>query len=226
MIAAQPEIMDRLRNETAEAHQRAEANPLEQALFRGTLPADGFRSYLEQRYCLHAVLDAAVRDLVESDARLCGLIPEALYQTPNLLSDLAFWNSKPSAIQPLPATNSFIDWVKSPAGKVNLSLLGAYYVFEGSKNGSRMLARVLALAYKLSDGRGLRFMDPHGADQRTLWQEFKNRMNAIEFSASEMDAMVASAKQAFDAIFAIDTEIWNRLQIGSKSACCGGACHA
>ncbi len=224
MSPANVEIMDRLRNETADAHRIAESNPLEQALFRGSLPTAGFVAYLQQRFCIHRVLDRSVETLVKSNARFDGLIPDCLWQTPHLLADLEYWNSKPSEIRPLPATATYCDWLEQRTQEVRCGLLGAYYVFEGSKNGSRMLARVLSLAYSIRDGRGLRFMDPHGSEQRTLWHDFRARMNAVGFSSAEKDEMVDAAKNTFAAIHEIDTEIWNSSQ--TAQACCGGACRA
>lgn len=224
MIPSNLEIMARLRDETADAHRAAESNPLEQGLFRGALPVPGFVAFLEQRYCVHRVLDEAVGALVKSQPRFAGLIPEALWQTPNLLSDLEFWNARLAEIRALPATAAYCEWVNSNAAKVSCRLLGAYYVFEGSKNGARMLSRVLALAYTLNDGRGLRYMDPHGPEQRTIWNDFRIRMNAIAFSQTEMDEMVEAAKYTFSAVHAIDTEIWSSLK--SAHSCCGGACRA
>lgn len=224
MSQANVEIMDRLRNETADAHRVAESNPLEQALFRGSLPTPGFVAYLQQRFCIHRVLDRAVESLVKSNQRFDGLIPDSLWQTPNLLADLQYWNSDPSEIRALPATAAYCAWLEQQARAVRCGLLGAYYVFEGSKNGSRMLARVLSLAYTIRDGRGLRFMDPHGSEQRTLWHDFRARMNAVGFTSAEKDEMVEAAKHTFAAIFEVDTEILNSSQ--SAQACCGGACRA
>jgi heme oxygenase len=205
------DIMGRLREETAADHKAAESNPLEQALFRGGLPLEGFVRYLEQRCLVHESLDAAVARLVETEPRLRGLVPAELLQTPNLRADLEHFARKSSEILPTPGTAKYLKLLNTWSTGVNSTIWGAYYVFEGSKNGARILARTIGGAYGLHDGRGLRYLDPHGAAQRQLWQDFRARMNAIEWSATEADAIVDAARATFRAVGEIDMEIWTSI---------------
>lgn len=204
------DLMGRLREETAADHKQAESNPLEQALFRGALPREGYIRYIEQRFLVHETLDAAVLRLIESDSRFAGLLPAELLQTPNLRADLAHFGRKEAELMPTPGTASFLKLLNSWSAGVRSPLWGAYYVFEGSKNGARILARTLGTAYGLN-GAGLRYLDPHGAAQRQLWQDFRTRMNAIEWSAAEADAIVDAARQTFRAVGQIDMEIWTSI---------------
>lgn len=212
MTTTQSGIMDRLREETADAHRRAESNPLEQALFRGAIPRAAFVKYLEQRICIHRELDTLVRELTVQDSRLRALVPDDHYQTPNLEADLRFFGANPANVAAFKSTANFCRQLDAWSSGVRCALLGAYYVFEGSKNGARMLARGLAAAYNLKNGEGLRYMDPHGAEQRPLWQAFRERMNAIDFSNVERDEMVRAATTTFNAVFEVDNEIWSRVE--------------
>lgn len=211
MTTAAMDIMGRLREETAADHKTAESNPLEQALFRGALPLDGFVRYLEQRYLVHETLDASVARLVETEPRLRGLVPADLLQTPNLRADLDHFARKSAEIMPTPGTAKYLKLLNTWSAGDNSAIWGAYYVFEGSKNGARILARIVGGAYGLAAGPGLRYLDPHGAEQRQLWQDFRTRMNAIEWTPAEADTIVDAARQTFRAVGEIDMEIWNAI---------------
>lgn len=200
-------IMDRLRNETATHHQRAESRAYEQALFQGTLPRPLYVAGLSQRFLMHEALEQRVRELIAARPALAPIVPEALLQTPNLRADLRHFDVAPESLRPTAATRRFIAAVNAAARDNPLALLGFYYVFEGSKNGARILAGRVKQAYALGDSDGSRYLDPHGAQQRPLWQEFKQQMDAAGFGPADQDAMVAAAKLTFDCIAELDDEV-------------------
>ena len=105
--------------------------------------------------------------------------------------------------------------VRAAADQNPMSLLGVYYVFEGSKNGARFVAKRIAPALGVGEAGGLRYLDPHGDEQRTLWREFKARMDNAGFSPTDQDAMVSAAKMTFDAVSAIDDELHQRIAASS-----------
>lgn len=201
-----PTIMQRLREETAEHHKRAEARPLEQALVRGGVSRDAFIEYLSQRYLIHKALDAAVMGLVARDARLRGLVSAELLQEPNLRADLEWFGAAVDVIAPRRSTSRLIADMRDWAACDPIALLGAYYVFEGSKNGARYICKGLMRGLGLTPGSGTRYLDPHGEAQRELWMAFKARMDAIAFTPAECDAMVRAAAQTFDRIGELDDE--------------------
>lgn len=211
MTTSTIDVMGRLREETADDHKAAESNPLEQALFRGSLPLDGYVRYLEQRFLVHEALDAAVARLCETQPRFNGLVPTELLQTPNLRDDLKHFGRNAAEVMPTPAAAGYLKLLHRWSAGVQSSLWGAYYVFEGSKNGARILARIIGGAYRLGDGQGMRYLDPHGAQQRQLWQDFRVRMNAVDWTPAEADEIVEAARQTFRAISEIDSEIWSSI---------------
>ncbi len=204
-----PGIMTRLRTETAEQHHHAEARPLEQALISGRVSKELYRDYLAQRYLIHRTLDTHAIALARRDARLAGIVTEELLQTPNLLADLEFLRASPDEIAPRRATEALLTDLNRTAAELPAALLGHYYVFEGSKNGARFIAKGLRHGLGLHDGRGMRYMDPHGERQRELWQQFKAAMDAVAFSEIECDAIVAAAGRAFDRIAELDDETYS-----------------
>lgn len=211
----QSDIMSRLRAETHAEHKLAEGSEFEQALVSGRVSRPTFIAYLQQRQLIHAALDPAVTALAVGQSRFDGLIPPELLQTANLAADLEFFGASNGATA-LPPTADFVKEIELLGENRCASLLGIYYVFEGSKNGARYIARAVQRSLALTPPDGLRYLDPHGPAQRDLWTAFKERMNAIEFTNVEQDLMVNAAKRAFVAVRAVDSAIWNRVSAESE----------
>ena len=203
--AAPTGIMGRLKAETAEQHAVAEAKPLEAALIGGSIAHDQYKEYLAQRWLIHRELEAATDRVLDEDHRLSGLGLPGLYQTANLEADLAYLGVDTATIKPLKGSENLVGTIRNaPSPAV---LMGIYYVFEGSKNGARFIARSLGKAWGKTDLEGMKYLDPHGEAQRGLWLKFREDMNAIDWSPEEQDAMVKAAQDTFDAISALDDEI-------------------
>jgi heme oxygenase len=203
-----PSIMTRLKDSTWPQHQHAEGRPLEQALIQGRLPRELFVRYLEQRLLLHEPLERHLLALRHSDPRLTPILLDELLQSDNLRRDLAALGSSATRIRPCAATQKLVASFARIASDQPIANLGAYYVFEGSKNGARFIARAIAGAYRLAPGPGLLYLDPHSERQRPLWASFKAAMDATAFEATEADAMVAAAQHTFECISELDDELY------------------
>ena len=197
--------MDRLKEETAHHHAIAEAKPLEGSLIGGTISDGHYRQYLAQRWVIHSVLEAATDALLARDQRLSALDLPPLYQTANLEGDLSHAGVDVAGIEPLPGAAALLALIENADSAA--PLMGIYYVFEGSKNGARFVARSLGRAWGRSDGEGLRYFNPHGDRQRELWQKFRRDMNTIAWSGWEQDQMVEAAKVTFETVSALADEI-------------------
>jgi heme oxygenase len=209
--------MSRLREETQPHHTHAESRPLEQALAHGQISPALYAAYLAQRLPIHARLEAHMRQLAARDARFGRFLSDDLYQEANLKRDLEHLQRHleahappvpPAAQPPLPAATHLLATLEQAAADHPVALLGAYYVFEGSKNGGRYIARSIARSLGLQPGPGLLYLDPHGEEQRARWLSFRSAVDAEEWTTPEMDAAVAMAKQTFDAISNLDDELW------------------
>ena len=198
-------IMGRLKAETAEQHAIAESKPLEAALVAGSIAHDQYKQYLAQRWLIHRELEGATDRVLDEDHRLAHLGLPGLYQTANLEADLAHLGIDTASIKPLKGAQNLVDTIRNaPSPAV---LMGIYYVFEGSKNGARFIARALGKAWGKTDLEGMKYLDPHGEAQRGLWMKFREDMNAIDWSSEEQNVMVKAAQDTFDAISALDDEI-------------------
>jgi heme oxygenase len=197
-------IMARLKAGTAAQHAVAESKPLEAALIEGSIGQAQYQKYLAQRWLIHRELEAATDRALKTDARLASLHLPSLYQTKNLESDLAKLQTDLPSIQPLPGATHLIREIRQATPS---TLMGIYYVFEGSKNGARFIAKALAKAWGLSDTTSFRYLDPHGEEQRSLWMKFRSDMDGIAWTPNEKDWMVKAAQATFDAISSLDDAI-------------------
>lgn len=211
-------IMARLREETWPQHQKAESQPVEQALASGRLSLQDFVRYLSQRYFIHRALESGLRNLCESRPDLRPVIDENLFQETNLVADLKHFGQEATAAAALPATLALVGWLERAAREDAVALLGCNYVLEGSKNGARFIAKRMSATHGLKRDTGLAYLDPHGEAQRPLWQDYKSRMDACNFSPDEQDRIIAAARQMFDAISAIDAEHYAQMSHPTPAA--------
>jgi heme oxygenase len=193
-------IMARLKAGTAAQHAVAESKPLEAALIEGSIGRAQYEKYLSQRWLIHRELEAATDRALRTDRRLASLGLPSLYQTKNLESDLAHLQSNLKSIRPLPGATNLIQEIQKATPS---TLMGIYYVFEGSKNGARYISKSLAKAGQTA----LRYLDPHGEQQRPLWMKFRADMDSISWTPTEQDQMVKAAQATFDAISSLDDAI-------------------
>jgi heme oxygenase len=193
-------IMARLKAGTAAQHAVAESKPLEAALIEGSIGRAHYEKYLSQRWLIHRELEAATDRALRTDNRLTSLSLPSLYQTKNLEADLSHLQSNLGSIRPLPGATNLIQEIQKAAPA---TLMGIYYVFEGSKNGARYISKSLAKAGQTA----LRYLDPHGEQQRPLWMKFRADMDAISWTPTEKDQMVKAAQATFDAISSLDDAI-------------------
>lgn len=208
LTTATESVMRRLRDETAALHQHAESRALEQAMVTGTVSREVYSEVLSQRLLIHAALEKHIRALAQRDSRIALIIRETLFQENNLRQDLAVLGVDATTIVPRKATRALVAEIQRLGAEDPLSLLGIYYVFEGSKNGARYIARKLRPALGLQPGPGALYLDPHGEQQRPYWEEFKKAVDQAGFSATEADGMVAAAKITFEMIAALDDEMY------------------
>jgi heme oxygenase len=197
-------VMARLKAGTAAQHAVAESKPLEAALIEGSIGQAQYLKYLSQRWCIHRELESATDRALTRDFRLASLGLPSLYQTKNLEADLAHLQANLKSIDPLFGATNLIQEIQKSAPA---TLMGIYYVFEGSKNGARFIAKAMAKAWGKADTTDFRYLDPHGEAQRGLWMKFRSDMDAIPWTPSEQDQMVKAAQSTFEAISSIDDAI-------------------
>ncbi len=198
------DIMTRLRDETADLHQRAESQTFQQRMFQGALSRPEYSAWLGQMWLVHRALEAALESVRDGDARFTAVGPHHS-KVGRLAEDLAAVGaSRPG---PLPATARLLARIEAAAREEPLRLLGYHYVLEGSTNGNRILARRLLPALGLEAATAGRYLDPYGDRQREVWARFKAEMQEVAFSPAEQDLLVDAARELFAAIAELSGEL-------------------
>ncbi|TVQ33146.1 MAG: biliverdin-producing heme oxygenase [Phycisphaeraceae bacterium] len=199
-----PTVMELLKASTQDLHDAAENHEFQRDMFKGKISREAYAAYLGQMLLVHRTLEGRLTD-VRSEVPVIGrIVASHQYQAPYLLEDLAFLDVDPDSISPTPATKAIIERI----GRASpLALLGMHYVLEGSNNGSRYIAVNIRKAFDLQPGRGDRYLDPYGEDQRQHWAAFKRDMDAEVFTDEQQETLVAAAREMFEAISHISEDL-------------------
>lgn len=199
-------VMDRLRTETRDLHDRAEGREFQGRLVKGAIDRDLYARWLGQMLLVHRALEAPLREACLGDPRFAAVQAEQ-YQEPYLLADLIYLGFDTATIEPLPATSRLIADIEKAAHDDPLQLLGFHYVMEGSNNGNRFIVRAIGPSLRIDRGSGARYLDPYGDEQPAKWKQFKQDMNAVGFERDQADRLVAAARRMFEGVAEISDEL-------------------
>ena len=196
-------IMETLKEATAEQHRDAERRRLQRELVSGQVPPKVYAAWLGQMLLLHRALGEEIGRRRETEPAL-RIVQDDGRHVANLRADLAALGATSDAIEPLPATREAAAAIAAAGARDPVALLGYNYVLEGSMNGNRFIAR--ALAPRLP-APATAYLDPYGESQRSVWQAYRERMNALPWDTARADAVVAAARELFRRIGALSDEI-------------------
>ena len=200
-------IMLRLKTSTQARHDATENGDFNRELVHGRLPLDQYVESIAQLFLIHARLESHLRRHQSSLPPIASVVTDYQFQEPYLRNDLTWFHRRPGEIQPLKSTANFIAEIDRIAAERPLALLGIHYVFEGSNNGSRHIAKAIRRAYNLTGLDGTHYLDPYGEDQKPRWQAFKDAMNAQTFTEADIAAIVEAAGKTFDAVMELHREL-------------------
>lgn len=192
-----------LKGRTADHHHRAERSEFQRQMVSGRLARTEYVRWLGQMVIVHQALERAFGDR-RLPARLAGLMTARRQRTPDLLRDLEHFSSAAGAA--LPATAAFASIIDAWGSVGGAELAGVLYVFEGSTNGGRHIARGVRRGYALGDNGGTAFLDPYGEAQGEQWVEFKAALDDA-VTGEDLPAVIAGAEAAFDAVAQIGGEL-------------------
>jgi len=200
-------IMDTLKAETLDHHQRAEQHPFQRAQASGTLAREQYIANLGQMMLINRELTARLRALAATDPRAAAVIREHQFRAADFAADLRHLGGDPDGVRALPEVGAALGEMRAMADAAPLAALGMHYVLEGSTNGGQYIAKGVRRAYGLQGQDGTRALDPYADRQRPLWAEFKASMNAASFTADETRDLLAGARWMFDAISLVGTAV-------------------
>lgn len=193
-------LADMLREQTKDAHARAEKHPVQARLVKGEATRADYAAWLGQMHHLWRAVDAATAKLAARDARVAAIVRPYHPHAHRVAVDLAFLGHAPADFPTVPAASDFSMWLNIAAANADPAVLGAWYVLEGSANGGRFIAKAVSRSLNLPGPQGLTALDPHGDSQRERWAAWKADLDAQAWKGHERDAVIAAAARTFDAI--------------------------
>ena len=196
----------KLREGTQELHDQAEAGNLQDKMVNGTLSKEEFAAFIAQMKIVHAALEPALSSASTNDSRIAKIFDDDHIRIDKIQQDLVDleWEGD---ITPLPATERFVNYVHEKIDNNPIALIGVLYVEEGATNGNKYISKKLIPALGLEEGKALGFLDPHGDEQRTKWNRFKETLNELDLSEEEEATCVESAQETFRMIMNISSEL-------------------
>jgi heme oxygenase len=184
--STRPPILDRLKQETREAHERLEADL---GLLDAPLSRDRFVRVLERFWGFHCIWEPAVARALHDDLFLGPRL-----KLRHLEADLTALGRSHDEISRLP--RCFEAAQLAPLPRRPAAALGSLYVLEGSTLGGKIISRALKGASWLPRG-GLGYFDPYGSHTGQMWQDFWDYTAARSTPAADAE-MAAAASATFE----------------------------
>jgi heme oxygenase len=201
-----------LREGTSQQHQAAEGGALQKALMAGALSRSAYAESLAQQWIVYRELESLLRSLSPKVASLRSLLGDEHCHAKDLAADLRHFGREPESAVANAATEAFLKKLRDTASSNPDALVGAFYVFEGSMNGGRHIARRVRQAYGLDaeSREGTLSLDPYGADQPARWAAFKEGLDRLSLGGAGEAAVVAFAQATFKAIGDISNAVFEK----------------
>lgn len=201
-------IGDRLKDENAELHTRAEKAPLQAALVQGRLSREGYAALLGQMLFVHRAVEEVIDSARARHAGIGAIVSQSQHKSHLVEQDLEALGVDAAALAPMDSTARVVSMIRERGRAHPEVAFGLHYVLEGANNGNQFIARVIQRTYAFEGSSGTRSLDPYGSRQREVWGAFKQSLNAQVFTDAERDRMVDGAKAMFQAIIDISEELW------------------
>lgn len=206
MTTTQMNIMDVLKERTAEQHRRAEQSPFMRGLVSGKVNREGYARWLGQMMHVHAALEGEIVAHRATEPRL-AVASDEQFGAQRLCADLVALGVDPASVKPLAGAGALAERVRAAAKACPVALLGSHYVLEGSKNGNTYIAKALRRTLELAPGAGDSYLDPYGEQQRARWAAFREAMGGQEYSENDAAAVLEAACAMFDGITELNEEL-------------------
>jgi heme oxygenase len=188
-----------LREALQASHDQIEQTPFAMALARGQVRTVDYTLALGQLRRIHGVLEEALG----REPELAELFRPPMRRLAALDRDLEFWNVNLAELPCLAETDRLVEQLRVWSGRSAWHLLGALYVFEGSRMGSQVLVRPVAAALGVEprEGQGVDYHAEGAADQTRAWRAFKTQLDALILPSEHVAAVVAGACRAMDLLY-------------------------
>ncbi|XP_037112555.1 heme oxygenase 1a [Syngnathus acus] len=206
------DLSEQIKEATKENHVRAENTELMLSYQRGQVKLPQYKLLLCSLHEIYKVLEEELDKNCSHPAVAPIYFPQELARLEYLENDLEYflgpdWRGK--VIVPA-ATHRYTQRLRE-IGKKNPELLvaHAYTRYLGDLSGGQVLGKITQKSLKLSGNEGLSFFFFPGVSSPNRFKQlYRSRMNAIELTEDEREAVLKEAVQAFE----FNTEVFDDLQ--------------
>lgn len=174
-------LLDRLRSETKEEHQRLEE---ELDLLRPDLSLDAYVRLLSRFYGFYRPWEEKVASV---GAQLLPDFAARQVKVSMLIADLSYFGL---AYKALPLCHDLPKWDRAAGA------LGALYVTEGATLGGQLISRHVRRTFGLPEGKGYTFFCSYADRVGPMWTVFRDALLRYSSPAAD-DDIVEGASQTF-----------------------------
>jgi heme oxygenase (biliverdin-producing, ferredoxin) len=179
-------------------HAQIDRSPMAAALVSGQIDRDAYGLLLGAMFDLHTAFEEA---LAEADKLPAMYKAPSFHRADDIQRDLIALGF--SEIEPTPeAVMDMILAIREWPAESPWKLLGALYVFEGSRMGSLVMAKSLARAFGLAPtpGAGLDYHLAGAATRPQTWMGFRASVNALQLGEADAADVLAGAVETMSAL--------------------------
>jgi heme oxygenase len=206
----------RLRAATRAEHERAESAAFVTALLDGRLGRDGYIALLGQSYLFYSVLEEAGESWWH-DGVVGPFLSADLVRRGALEADLAWLSGVDwrAGIAPLPATRRYVERLREVCFTSRTAFIAHHYTrYLGDLSGGQIIRRKLASIYGLTTD-GVRFYAFDGIAKPKLFKDrYRRLLDEAPWDATEQDALMAEANEAFRLNRAVFDDLGDLLGVG------------
>ena len=185
-----------LKTGSQDLHDEAESGDFQRRMVDGALVRREFVAFLQQMWHVHRCLEPLYREAAEREPRFAAMLHEDHFRLSKIERDLYDLVADP--VEAVLSSSSRFNAYTTTAVRANpLSLLGVLYVNEGATNGNKIIAKRLRDQLGIAPATAMRYLDPHGQDQRPRWRAFKEGLDELVLTADERAQCLAAARATF-----------------------------
>lgn len=189
----------RLRDQTREDHERAEASPFITAYMAGRIPLDGYAALQGQLWFIYEALEDAARDL-RAHPIVGPFLDPRLDRLPALRADLRRlvgdeWRQR---VEPGPSARAHAARIREVAQAWPAGLVAHHYIrYLGDLSGGRALGTRARKTYGLTDDGALFYRFDGIESPRAFKDQYRRLLDAAPWSPIEQDRIVEEARSGF-----------------------------
>ncbi|RZJ69706.1 biliverdin-producing heme oxygenase [Flavobacterium sp.] len=179
-------FLERLRNETTDAHTALERIPVSAAILKPEVTKEEYADYLKLMFEVVSALETEVHPKISTIISDLSDRKKA--------KDLANDLSHIGGTIPLDGKNPF-ETTNDKAFN-----LGIAYVVEGSTLGGRFILKNIQANLGLDENAGATYFAGYGNKTGSMWKSFLNEMTGFASKTNSENQIIAGANHAFEAI--------------------------